>query len=134
MGRFISKIKFVEDEATENAETIEAALVDDNGDVQLPLTDLPIATAEYNGISHPTTGLNIDTSGAVSIKLGQGLSFDSSENVAVNAHAFAHDSLTVPTIEAEAAVTAADFNKLATVVSTLVAGLEDEHIISIATA
>lgn len=134
MGRFISKIKFVEDEATENAETIEAALVDDNGDVQLPLTDLPIATAEYNGISHPTTGLNIDTSGAVSIKLGHGLSFDSSENVAVNAHAFAHDSLTVPTIEAEAAVTAADFNKLATVVSTLVAGLEDEHIISIATA
>lgn len=134
MGRFISKIKFVEDEATENAETIEAALVDDNGDVQLPLTDLPIATAEYNGISHPTTGLNIDTSGAVSIKLGQGLSFDSSENVAVNAHAFAHDALTVPTIEAEAAVTAADFNKLATVVSTLVAGLEDEHIISIATA
>lgn len=134
MGKVISKIKFVEDNAMENAETIEAALVDDNGDVQLPLTDLPIATAEYNGISHPTTGLNIDASGAVSIKLGQGLSFDSSENVAVNAHAFAHDSLTVPTIEAEAAVTAADFNKLATVVSTLVAGLEDEHIISIATA
>lgn len=134
MSRVISKIKFVEDEPADNADTIEAALVDDNGDVQLPLTELPIATAEYNGISHPTTGFNIDASGAVSIKLCQGLSFDSSEKVAVNAHAFAHDSLTVPTVATDGTVSAADFNKLATVVSTLISGLEDEHIISIATA
>ena len=134
MSRVISKIKFVEDEPADNADTIEAALVDDNGDVQLPLTELPIATAEYNGISHHTTGFNIDASGAVSIKLGQGLSFDSSEKVAVKAHAFAHDSLTVPTVATDGTVSAADFNKLATVVSTLISGLEDEHIISIATA
>lgn len=134
MDMVISKIKFVEDDAAENSETIVASLVDDNGEPQLPITELPIVTAEFNGISHPTTGFNIDAAGAVSIKLGQGLSFDSGENVSVNAHAFAHDSLTVPTVEAEAAVTAEDFNKLAAVVSTLVAGLEDEHIISIATA